>query len=150
MHRLFALLLSFALASCASISPTPAHKNMVAVAFSDAKFVPVVARLPDGPRMAVLWGDPTTGPSAVLLEMKRGSVPLHVHSADYHLVVLEGTMKHWIEGDTEETARPLGPGSYWFQPGGQPHADACLTEKCVMQIVWSGKRDAQLAKPLTK
>ena len=123
----------------------PKQEEMVVVPIEDAVFVPVSPRLPDGPRIAILWGDPRTGPSAVLLEMKSGSVPLHVHTADYHLVVIEGLMKHWREDQSEATAGPLGPGSYWFQPGGQVHGDACLSEKCVMQIVWSGPRDAHLA-----
>ena len=72
--------------------------------------------------------------------------PMHTHTADYHLVVIEGTMKHWAAGETEATAKPLGPGSYWFQPGGQPHADACISDKCVMHVVWSGRRDGKLAE----
>lgn len=128
-----------------SISDGAAEKKMVVVPFEEARFAPVSPRLPDGPRMAVLWGDPNTGPSAVLLEMKKGSVPLHIHTADYHLVIIEGKMKHWAQGQTESAAPSLGPGSYWFQPGGQPHGDACLTDKCVMQVVWSGARDAKLA-----
>jgi hypothetical protein len=95
--------------------------------------------------MAVLWGDPHTGPSAMLLTMQEGAVPLHVHSADYHLAVIEGQMKHWGPGEDASHAPALGPGSYWFQPGGQAHADACLSPTCVMQIVWSGPRDARLA-----
>jgi mannose-6-phosphate isomerase-like protein (cupin superfamily) len=137
--------LALLLTSCTtSPSPRPA-RTMVAVPYQDAKFVPVSPRLAEGPRMAVLWGDPSSGPSAVLLEMQRGSVPFHVHTADYHLVVLEGTMKHWLEGQDEASAPLLGPGSYWFQPGGQPHADGCLSDRCVMHIVWSGPRDARLA-----
>ena len=119
---------------------------MVVVPLESATFVPVVAHLPDGPRMAVLWGDPNTGPSAVLLEMKKGAVPLHVHTADYHLVVIEGTMNHWGAGQTEADAKPLQPGSYWFQPGNLPHADSCLSDRCVMQVVWSARRDGKLAE----
>jgi hypothetical protein len=92
------------LASCASTPPTLTARAMVAVPYEEAVFVPVSPRLPDGPRMAVLWGDPAVGPSAVLLEMKRGAGPLHVHSADYHLVVLEGTMKDWNEDGSEAQA----------------------------------------------
>lgn len=145
---LLALLLAVFAAGPASSSGSDgaaAGKTMVVVPFEGARFAPVNPRLPDGPRMAVLWGDPATGPSAVLLEMKKGSVPLHIHTADYHLVILEGTMKHWAEGQSESAAPSLGPGSYWFQPGGQPHGDACLTDKCVMHVVWAGARDATLA-----
>ena len=66
--------------------------------------------------------------------------------ADYHLVLVRGTMKHWAAGETEDKAKPLGPGSYWFQPGGQAHADSCLSEECLMFVSWAGKRDARLAE----
>jgi hypothetical protein len=39
----------------------------------------------------------------------------------------------------------LGPGSYWFQPGGVAHGDECVADSCLMQIVWSGPRDGRLA-----
>lgn len=147
------LLLSLALtfsAACKT-APQPASppvpRPMVVVPAEEARFQPMSARHPDGPRMAVLWGDPSSGPSAVLLEMKRGAGPLHLHTADYHLVILEGTMKHWSADQSEEGARPLGPGSYWFQPGGHAHGDSCLSDRCVMHIVWSGARDGKLAEP---
>jgi quercetin dioxygenase-like cupin family protein len=72
---------------------------------------------------------------------------MHLHSADYHLLVVEGTMKHWLRGASVADARSLGPGSYWFQPGGQVHADACLSESCLVFLVWSGQRDGKLAPP---
>jgi hypothetical protein len=134
-----------AVAGCATVDDEASKRSMVVAPIENAQFAPVLARLPDGPRVAVLWGNPNAGPSAILLEMKRGAGPMHTHTADYHLVVIEGVMKHWGPDETESIAKPLGPGSYWFQPGGVPHADACLTDRCVMQVVWSGRRDAQLA-----
>jgi quercetin dioxygenase-like cupin family protein len=148
MHsRILRTVLPLVVAAVASCASPDAHRTgaMVVAPIESAKFLPVVARLPDGPQMAVLWGDPNTGPSAVLLEMKRGSVPMHIHTSDYHLVVIEGTMKHWGVGEKESDAKALRPGSYWFQPGGQPHADACLSDRCVMQVVWSARRDGKLA-----
>lgn len=134
-------------ASKASAERPQTPTAMTVVPIEVAKFAPVIARLPDGPQMAVLRGDPDTGPSAILLEMSRGAGPMHIHTADYHLVVIEGTMKHWAAGEHESDAKPLRPGSYWFQPGGLAHADACLSDKCVMQVVWSGPRDGRLAEP---
>lgn len=134
------------MAACASAPDAVDSRRMVVVARDEARFVPVVARLPDGPQMAVLWGDPSSGPSAMLLEMKQGPTPLHVHTADYHLVIIEGELKHWGEGETEATAKTLGPGGYWFQPGNEIHGDACLTPTCLVQVVWSGPRDGRLAE----
>jgi quercetin dioxygenase-like cupin family protein len=125
-------------------------KQMVVTPFQDAKFIPVDPAQPDLAQMAVLWGDPAIGPSAMLLKFKKGGGQLHLHTSDYHLMLLEGTMKHWTEGVQEKDAKPLGPGSYWFQPGNQAHADACLTDECLMFIKWEGKRDGRLAEPAKK
>ncbi len=121
-------------------------KKMVVTPFQDARFVPVDPKQPDGPQLAVLWGDPAKGPSAMLLRLKKGEGRLHVHSSDYHLTLLQGTMKHWSEGEQEADAKPLGPGSYWFQPGNLAHGDSCLSDECLMFVKWEGKRDGRLAE----
>jgi hypothetical protein len=110
-------------------------------------FQPIDARRPDGPKIAVLWGDPATGPSAMFLKITRGVGAPHVHTSDYHLLVVEGVMQHWGPGQAEADAPELPAGSYWFQPGNEAHTDACVTEQCVMFVTWSGKRDAKLASP---
>lgn len=122
---------------------------MIIVPFEQAQFVPVSAALPNGPQLAVLRGDPATGPSAMLMKLVRGPVPLHTHSADYHLVLIRGSMKHWGAGESEATAPILQPGSYWFQPGGTVHGDSCLDDECLVQVVWSGPRDGKLAPDST-
>ncbi len=122
------------------------NRPMVVTAFQNAKFAPIDPSREDGPQRAVLWGDATSGPSAALLKYPKGPGRMHVHTADYHLVVLQGTMKHWAKGEQEANVEPLHPGSYWFQPGNQAHADACLSDECVMFIKWSGKEDATLAE----
>jgi quercetin dioxygenase-like cupin family protein len=121
-------------------------KQPVVIPFQDAKFVPVDPTRPNGAQLAVLWGDPTKGPSAMLLKLKKGGGRLHLHTSDYHLVLLEGTMKHWTEGMQESEAKPLGAGSYWFQPGNQPHGDSCLTDECLMFVKWTDKRDSRLVE----
>lgn len=110
---------------------------------SEIQVTPVVAANPDGPAIAILRGDPATGPSEMLLRMPRGEGVPHVHSADYSLVVIEGRMTHTAPGD--EAPEALGPGSYWFQPGDEVHVDTCLDELCLMYIVWHGPRDARRA-----
>jgi quercetin dioxygenase-like cupin family protein len=121
-------------------------KRMIVTPFAEAKFEPADFKNPSGTRIAVLSGDPATGPSAMLMEFGKNTGRMHVHSSDYHLVVLEGTMKHTVPGQVEAEAPTLGRGSYWFQPGNDPHADTCLSEKCLMFITWAGKRDGRLAE----
>ncbi len=135
-----------ALAGFAAGTLANGSQRMIVTPIEEARFAPLDPGRPDGPRLAVLRGDPATGPSDMLLEFRKGPGRLHVHTADYHLVLLRGTMKHWAQGEKEEEAKTLGPGSYWFQPGGQAHADSCLSEECLMFISWAGKRDARLAE----
>jgi quercetin dioxygenase-like cupin family protein len=120
-------------------------KRMVVVPRDGAKWTPADPARPEGTQIAVLWGDPATGPSSMLMKMKKTDGVLHVHSSDYHLVVLEGSMKHWTT-EAERTGGPaLGPGSYWFQPGEAAHGDSCLGDTCTMFITWAGTRDGRLA-----
>jgi hypothetical protein len=144
-RTVFAVAAACAVAGVAAGVLAAEAEQLVVVPFEQAKFVAVDPARPDGPRLAVLWGDPATGPSAVLLKLKRSTGRLHVHSSDYHLAVLEGTVRHWAAGEKEEAARPLGRGSYWFQPGNQAHGDACLTDECVMFVHWTSRMDARLA-----
>jgi NIPSNAP/Domain of unknown function (DUF4437) len=115
------------------------------VAAAQAKYAPVNPAHPQGARLAVLSGDPQTGPSSMLLKFGRTDGAMHVHSSDYHLVVIEGTMQHWSAGESQADAPLLGPGSFWFQRGEQAHQDACRSDQCVMYVQWAGKRDARLA-----
>ena len=120
--------------------------GMTITAIEDAKFTPVNPQRPQGAQMAVLWGDPNTGPSAMLLRIGKGAGAMHVHSADYHCMILEGTMQHWQQGQSQAGAKLLRPGSHWFQPGNVAHSDACVTEQCLMYVQWAGPRDARLAE----
>ncbi len=127
-----------------AVDPSSMPSEMIVVPFAEAEFFPVLPDTPESPEIALLWGDPATGPSAMLMRLRRGQIPFHSHSSDYHLVVLHGTMKHWGPEEEVESAPPLGPFSYWFQPGDLPHAEACLTDHCLLHVVWTGPQDAQL------
>jgi quercetin dioxygenase-like cupin family protein len=128
----------------ASALGASADDRMITVKREDAKFVPVDPSRPGLAQIAVLAGDPATGPSSMLMKMKKTQGVLHYHTAGYDLVVVEGQMKHWGEREKEAQVPVLGPGSYWHQPGGQLHGDSCLSEECLMFIKWEGKRDALL------
>lgn len=123
-----------------------ATKQMVVTPYAEARFAPVDPSRPALAQIAVLWGDPAKGASAFLLKLGKGEGSLHTHSADYHLVVLQGAMKHWAAGQSQADAKLLEVGSYWFQPGNQAHVDACLSDECVMFVKFSGKRDGRLAE----
>lgn len=122
-----------------------ANSSMSVMPFESAKFTLVDSARPDGPSWSVLWGNPDAGPSATYLKLKKGSNPLHLHTADYHAVMIQGTMKHWDRETPEIKAPTLGPGSYFFQPGGKAHAGTCLTDECIMFVHFEGKRDGMMA-----
>jgi quercetin dioxygenase-like cupin family protein len=126
--------------------PSSAGDSSYVRVYRDAKFRPLNPPMSTGAAVAPLWGDPATGPSAVLFKMSKGATPLHVHSADYHLVVIEGVMKHWVKGESEAKAPELGPGSYWHIRGNVVHADSCLTDECVAFIKYEGARDGKIVE----
>ena len=119
---------------------------MIITPLSKAQFQPVDPKQPQGAQIAVLRGDPASGPSSMLMRQVRGTSAMHVHSSDYDLVLIKGQMKHWSPDQVERDATVLGPGSYWFQPGNEPHAGSCLSDECLMYVQWNGKRDGRVVE----
>lgn len=120
-------------------------KQSTIVSYQDAKFAPFDPSNPAGPQVAVLSGNPAKGASVVLLKLKKGAAPLHTHSSEYQATLIQGTTKHWDKGQESKDAKPLSPGSYWKQPGKQVHGDECLTDECLIVVVWAGKMDFKVA-----
>ena len=132
-HRF--LLMVFVCAGCSSLSLQKESQHpMVVTAFEDAKFIRFFPERSDSPEMAVLWGEPRTGPSAMFIRLKSGRTPMHTHSSPYHLVVLQGLIKHWGADQTEGDAQSLGPGGYWFQPGKRrmPKTVCLMNVSCIL------------------
>jgi hypothetical protein len=130
-----------------SSTPSPSSTSSTVVPYGEhPPFTPVDPSNPNGTHIAVLRGDPAKGPSVMFMRMRKMTGRMHVHTADYDLVVIEGTMKHRLAGEDEANVKPMGVGSYWFQRGGVPHADSCLSDTCVMYVTWSGPRDGRLAE----
>jgi hypothetical protein len=116
--------------------------DYVLVPAGSAKFAPLDPKSPGGLQIAVLSGDPKTGPVAFLLKLPKGPAPLHWHSSDYTAWTVEGNTRHWLPGkDAEAKSNP--PGTFWFQPGGasNAHGDECLSDSCVVLIQMPGKFD---------
>lgn len=104
--------------------PNAAYKLVKA---EDAKFALMGAE--GGPSMAVLDGDPKTGPVAFVIELPAGhAAGLHTHTSDYQALVLTGSPSHWVDGADGENDE-LAAGTYWKQPGEQVHGDTCHGEK---------------------
>ena len=108
-----------------------------------AKFAPLDPKIPFGAQIALLSGDPKTGPAAFELKFPRGQpAPIHWHSSDYYLLVVEGNIKHWLPGKEAE-AKSNPPGTFWYQPGGPTgvHGDECTSDSCTLFLYSVGKFD---------
>jgi len=117
----------------AGAAPRESAAGAAAVPVESVAWAPVFPDQPAGPAMAVLWGDPKTGPVGFLVRFPAGTVlPLHVHSSDYRGMVISGEFSHTAG---KERAAMLAPGSYWSQRGKLPHANACSAAgPCVVYL----------------
>ena len=122
-------------------APPPDTGGFRIVPANTLEYTPVDPKNPQGPALAPVSGG-AAGGGSFFLKLPAGSKPgLHTHTADYHAVVVSGAPKHWLPGE-DKKAKVLGPGSYWFQPGNQPHGDECTgSEPCVLFLVLSATFD---------
>jgi quercetin dioxygenase-like cupin family protein len=121
--------------------PPPDTGGYRLVAPSSLSWSPLDPNNPAGPHMAPVTGDPQQGAGFFLRLPPGTNAGLHTHTADYHAIVVSGAPRHWLPGE-DKKAKPLGAGSYWFQPGNQPHGDECTgTEPCLLYIVMNGAFD---------
>jgi quercetin dioxygenase-like cupin family protein len=138
-------------APAAKKEPPPDTGGYKLVQQPSLTYAPLDPSKPDGPAIATVSGDMQKG-GGFFLRLPAGfKSGLHTHTADYHAVVVSGAPKHWLPGEDKKAAA-LGAGSYWFQPGGQPHGDECTgTEPCLVYLVLMGGFDfapAPNAKPV--
>jgi quercetin dioxygenase-like cupin family protein len=100
-----------------------------------------------GVKVAEISGDHTTGAWKGIVKYPAGNkAPLHTHSADLTIVVISGTFRF---GDTSESEKPYGPGSYIFVPAGMPHTNSTPEEGTVF-IEQPAKYDTKSAGGASK
>lgn len=76
-----------------------------------------------GAQQAALWGNPNKGAYGAFNKFPRGTeIPLHTHTYDLRGVIVSGTAVIGLEG---QSPKELGPGSYYFLPGGAKHTTTC-------------------------
>ena len=127
-----------------AVQTKDSNAQLVIIPFGDAierNFHPLHEDRPNGPRLHVLEGDPTSGPSLTLFRYGKnysGSGTLHNHTHNYRLWLVEGKMKHWDANGSEETATLLAPGSYLYQPADEFHAANCLSKRCTAYVIFDG------------
>ena len=49
------------------------------------------------------------------------------------------------EREASSIVMKMGPGSFWYQPAGLAHGDACESDECVCFITFDGPRDFEAA-----
>ena len=90
-------------------------------AYEDMQFVPLAEGNPV--EVAVLWGNPETGPAAVMVRFPEGyQEPWHSHTSTYHSVLVKGRFQSRSKNEISESVT-YGPGSYAVQPGGVVHSE---------------------------
>ncbi|MFZ1376489.1 MAG: cupin domain-containing protein [Geothrix sp.] len=98
-----------------------------------------------GGQLAVQSGDPTKGPSVLLMKFPKGmTIPAHTHTADETVTILSGSAI-FGGGETVDKAKGtrLGAGGYLFIPGQSPHW-AVVQQELVFTVTMSQAADFHL------
>lgn len=93
-----------------------------------------------GVKIAQVSGDRLEGGWKGFVRYPPGSkAGLHAHGSDLELVVVSGSFRF---GESSETEKSYGPGSYLFIPAGTPHTNS-TTEETVLFEAQPGKFDTK-------
>jgi quercetin dioxygenase-like cupin family protein len=91
-------------------------------AYEDLQFAPLAEGSPV--EVAMLWGNPETGPAAVMVRFPEGyAEPFHSHSSTYHAVLVKGAFQNRTRDSATDSDEVVGPGAYMVQPGGEVHSE---------------------------
>jgi len=147
----FALCFAMATALLAQAADAkPAEKTMKAKSAADRlvvadanglKWTDLDPKGAPGVKIVDLWGDHSKGAFGAFLKFPAGfAAPLHTHTSGMKIVIISGTVISGPEGKPEVR---LGPGSYFWQPGGNyRHTTACdKASECLFFSESTGKFD---------
>jgi hypothetical protein len=89
-----------------------------------------------------MYGNGKTGQHGTFMRFTPGFFShVHTHTYDYYGVVITGVVENYNPGKPQTK---MGPGSYWYQKGLEPHITACVSkEPCLTWVVQSQKFDVQ-------
>jgi hypothetical protein len=134
-----ALAASAALSAQAQAPQVP--EGGVRVEAADVAFAPLP--IPGASSFALYGGTDTGLPTAMTSQLDPATYQVlpHSHTHGYWAMVVKGRMQHW-EMSQPDRGPDLLPGSFWFQPGGVPHAEDCLgPEICQVFVVFDEPAD---------
>lgn len=128
---------AFPSARAAALPAESKSVQPIVKSWASAKF-DGLAVLPSCSSFAVDRGDPTTGPSVLIVKLKAGCVvPWHWHTAREEIMLVSGTGKVDI---SNFPSRVVHQGDYILLPARHRHQFACRTT-CVFFDAISGKFD---------
>lgn len=91
-------------------------------AYEDLQFTPFAEGSPV--EVAVLWGNPETGPAAVMVRFPEGyQEPWHHHTSTYQAVNIKGQFQTRSKDTDVTVSEVCSPGAYVVQPGGAIHSE---------------------------
>lgn len=128
-------------------APQPPRKVLKSMKPDQLEWKPLVPEAGDkGPMVASLWGDMMAEPNGFFIKLPAGDKGmLHTHANDYHGVGVTASNAAQDGGKTHAVAQ----GTYWLQPGGIGHLNACAGKTpCIAFVHFTaGKFDFAPAKP---
>lgn len=99
--------------------------------YNDLDWLPMSEESPA--EVALLWGDLSEGPAAVLFRLPPGFASgTHAYESNYHAVVMQGIHTHWEKDQNPDTVVGLEKGDGWYQPAKAFHSDSNLTSDMVV------------------
>jgi hypothetical protein len=130
--------------SALSAAPDVAREKPTVVLYDEVPWV----RGEGGTSLAVLSGDPNSGPASLLIKYPPQGAPLVTLASDVHVVVLSGVMVNAQDDSTKPTTLPAS--SYWYQPAHVAHAPTCISDApCVVFVQTTGRLGMTPARPVT-
>ena len=112
-------------------------------AYEDLHFTPLGEGSPV--EIAMLWGNPETGPATVLVRFPEGyEEPWHKHSSTYRAVLIKGEFQTRSKDTNNNitTTDVYGPGAYLVQPGDTVHSEVNAgKDKLVALVYFEGPVD---------
>ena len=113
------------------------------VSLTDLKWVEMAER--KGMQVAILSGDPKTGPYTQMRKVPAGTHnELHSHSSEIKNVIISGT---WYTGPNTASVKDFGPGSVVVMPGDWVHVSGCRAgADCIFYQEGKGKFDFKPAE----
>jgi quercetin dioxygenase-like cupin family protein len=117
-HAKLAWIVGAALACSVGSAFAQGKKETVYVDSAKTEFKEIVP----GVKKKILWGDHDKGPYGAFTKFDAGVTnPLHTHSSDVRIVVLQGA---YIYRPAKGSERRVGAGSYISVPAGDVHVSA--------------------------